>query len=429
MSEESLEEPLAPTPELAEDDPFASMMGRFDEAASLIGLSPDAYSVLRIPDREIKFALPIVDLDGNIQVYEGYRVRHNLSLGPCIGGLRLDENLQREHLRALAGWTTWKCAALNVPFGGAMGGIRFNPKGQHPRVVEKVVRRYTANLMDFIGPTKEILAPDLHCSEQIMAWCMDTYPMHVRHTENAVVVGKPRGLGGTFGRDLAVGRGAITLMEERLKAMNFSGPARVVVQGAGTVGAQVMRELANRGHKVIAVGDLQGAFFHADGLSVKDLLAHRDLSGSVLGFTQAESIDPAELMSLECDVLIPAAVSNQIHGRNANSIQAKLIVEAANGPTTKRADEILQNRGIPVIPDLLGNSGAIIIAYFEWVQNQIGYQWSDEMVLERLDRMVLEAYQRARKVAGERKVGLRLATCMLGVERVAFFDKLRGIYA
>ena len=429
MSKLPIEEPLAPTPELSEDDPFTSMMERFDEAAALIGLSPDAYSVLRTPDREFKFSMPIVKPNGEIEVYDGYRVRHNLSLGPCLGGIRLDENLKREHLRALAGWTTWKCAALNVPFGGAMGGIKFNPRKQDPAILEMIVRRYTTRLLDLIGPKKGILAPDLHCNEQIMAWCMDTYSMHARHTENAVVVGKPRGLGGTFGRDLAVGRGAILLMEERLKSMKIEMPAKIVVQGAGTVGAQVLRELHRKGHTVVAVGDLQGAIYNKNGIDIAELLDHRELTGSVLGFNKAESIESKSLLNIKCDVLIPAAVANQIRGSNADKIQARLIVEAANGPTTKKADEILQNRGIPVIPDLLGNSGSIIIAYFEWVQNQMGFQWNDEIVLQRLDRMVLEAYERARSLAGEQKVGLRLATCMLGVQRVAYFDKLRGIYA
>jgi glutamate dehydrogenase (NAD(P)+) len=429
MTDSPPEEPLSPSPALADDNAFASMMERFDEAAALLGLSPDAYSVLRSPDREFKFSIPVTDSDGDLLLLDGYRIRHNLSLGPCLGGLRLESDINREHLRALAGWTTWKCAALNIPFGGAMGGINFDPRGKDPRTVERVVRRYTASLMDVIGPKRGILAPDLHCNEQIMAWCLDTYSMHVRHTENSVVVGKPIGLGGTFGRNSAIGRGAILLMEERLKDLGIKGPARVVVQGAGSVGGQVLRALASHGHQVIGVGDYQGALYSDKGFDVEDLLDHRDLTGTVLGYAQGDPITPQDLLELECDVLIPAAVADQITRDNANRIQAKLVVEAAHGPTTKRGDEILQSRGIPIIPDLLGNSGAIIIAYFEWVQNRIGYQWTDEMVLERLDRMVMEAYQRARKVAKKRQCGLRLAACILGVERVAYFDRLRGFYA
>ncbi len=423
------EEPQAPTPALDEDNPFASMMERFDEAAALLGLSPDAYSVLRKPDRQFKFALPVAYPDGSLRVHHAFRIRHNLSLGPCLGGLRLDAQLKREELAALAGWTTWKCAALNVPFGGSMGGIDYDPRHHDDRTTENVVRRYTASLLDILGPERDILSPDLHCSEQVMAWCLDTYSMHARHTENAVVVGKPLGLGGTHARDLAVGHGAVVLMERRLATLDHSGPARVVVQGAGAVGAQVMRALSLRGHQVIAVGDVQGAVRNDNGLDVDKLLLFRSTHGTIAGYPEAEEIPGKELLELECDVLIPAATADQINSRNADRIHAKLVLEAANGPTSKRADAILMERGIPVIPDLLGNAGAILIAYFEWVQNRMGYLWTEEMVLERLDRMLLEAYGRARALAEQHQVHLRLATCMLGVERVAYYDNLRGVYA
>lgn len=423
------EEPLAPTPELDADDPFSAMMERYDEAAVLLGLAPDAYTVLRQPDREFKFAIPIVDEHGEIQVHHGYRIRHNLSLGPCLGGLRLDADLTREQLRALAAWNTWKNAALNVPFGGAMGGIDYDPRGRSLRVTEGVVRRYISGVLDLIGPEQDILCPDLHCDEQIMAWCLDTYSMHARHTENAVVVGKPLGLGGTAGRDYAVGRGVRVLMEERLEEMGHEGPAEVVVQGTGKIGSQVLRELAERGHRVLAVGDFRGAVRRDGGLDVAALLAWRDIHGTVAGFPEAEALAAEELLTHPCDVLVPAAVARQITRANAASIRARLVLEAANGPTTANADRILQQRGIPVVPDLLGNAGSAIIAYFEWVQNRQGYHWPEDVVQERLDRMILDAYRRARALAGERKVGLRLATCMIGVERVAYLDRLRGIYA
>lgn len=424
----SLEEPQAPTPDLHTDDAFGSMMSRFDEAAQLLGLDPDLYTLLRRPDREFKFAIPVADDDGNIEVFHGFRIRHNLSLGPCLGGLRLDRDLKRDQLRALAAWTTWKCAALGVPFGGAMGGIDFDPRDHGRDVTEKAVRRYTAGVIDLIGPERDILFPDLHCDEQIMAWCLDTYSMHMRHTENAVVVGKPAGLGGTQLRDSAIGRGVRVLMEKRLADMGITSKARVVIQGAGTVAGQVARELDAFGHSIVAMGDVRGAVFKEDGLDVPAVLAHRRAEGTVVGFGESEAITRDQLLALDCDVLVPAAVARQITHENATTIQASLVVEAANGPTTRKADEILQERGIPVVPDLLGNAGAILIAYFEWVQNRMGYMWSREEVEGRLDRMILEAYERARKEAGERKVGLRLATCMLGVERVAYFDRLRGIY-
>ncbi|MCP4094266.1 MAG: Glu/Leu/Phe/Val dehydrogenase [Planctomycetes bacterium] len=423
-----LEEPMAPTPELSDDNPFSSMMERFDEAAQLLGLDPDLYMLLRGPDRQFKFAIPVIDDHGEIQVFNGYRIRHNLSLGPTLGGLRLDKTMTRTQLAALAAWTTWKCAALSVPFGGAMGGVDFDPRDHSPRVTETVVRRYTAGVLDFIGPERDILAPDLHSNSQIMAWCLDTYSMHVRHTENAVVLGKPEGLGGTVCRDSAVGRGVRVLTERRLADMGFTSKARVVVQGAGHVGGQVARELYDYGHSIIAISDMGGCLYNPAGIDIPKALEYREKHGTVAGFRGGEPMPESDFMCLECDVLIPAAGANQITGKNAHCINAKLIVEAANGPTTRKADAILQERGIPVLPDLLGNSGAIIIAYFEWVQNRMGYMWPREDVEARLDRMIIEAYDRARAAAKKHKVGLRLATCMLGVERVAYFDRLRGIY-
>ncbi len=423
-----VDEPQAPSPELTEESPFRSMMERFDEAAQILGLDPDLYVVLRRPDREFKFAIPVADEHGEIHVYNGYRIRHNLSLGPCLGGLRLDAELKRDELRALAAWTTWKCAALGVPFGGSMGGVNFDPRKHPAAVTEKVVRRYTAGLLDFLGPERDILAPDLRSHEQIMAWCMDTYSMHTRHTENAVVVGKPEGLGGTLGRERAIGRGVCVLMEKRLADMGFTSKAQVVIQGAGIVAAQVARQLSAYGHQILAMGDVSGAVYRPDGLDIEALLRHRQSTGVVQGFDGGDAISNEELLALPCDVLIPAAASNQITACNAPQVQAKLMVEAANGPTTGRAEKILSERGIPVVPDLLGNAGSVIIAYFEWVQNRMGYKWSQEEVEERLDRMVLEAYDRARAASGEHKVSLRLATCMLGVDRVSYFDQLRCIY-
>jgi glutamate dehydrogenase (NAD(P)+) len=423
------EEQQSPSPALDEDDPFSTMMERFDEAAVLLGLAPDAYMVLRRPDREFKFAVPIIDEDGEIQVHHGFRIRHNLSLGPCLGGLRLDAHLKREELRALAAWTTWKCAALNIPFGGAMGGVDFDPRGRDPHVTEGVVRRYMSGVLDLVGPEQDILAPDLHCDEQIMAWCLDTYSMHARHTENAVVVGKPLGLGGSIGRDYAVGRGARVLMEECLREQGHEGPAEVVVQGTGNVGGQVLRELARTGHRVVAVGDFRGAVRREGGLDLEALMAWRGEHLTVAGFPGGEAISQEELLAHPCDVLIPAAVSKQLTGGNAAAVQARLVVEVANGPTTANADRELAARGIPVVPDLLGNAGSAIIAYFEWVQNRMGYRWDEAMVQERLDRMLLDAFHRAREEARKHDCSMRLAACLIGVERVAYYDRIRGTYA
>ncbi|RMH03426.1 MAG: Glu/Leu/Phe/Val dehydrogenase [Planctomycetota bacterium] len=423
------EEPLPPSPALAEDDPFSAMMARFDEAAARLGLAPDAYTVLRQPDREFKFALPVVDENGEIQVHHGYRIRHNLSLGPCLGGLRLEAGVRREELRALAAWNTWRCAALDIPFGGAMGGVDYDPRGRDRHVTEGVVRRYVSGVLDLIGPEQDILCPDLNCDEQVMAWCLDTYSMHARHTENAVVVGKPLGLGGTIGRDFAVGRGARILFETALAEIGHTGPARIVVQGLGKVGSQVVREAAAAGHSVVAVGDLRGAVRNEHGLDPESLLAWRREHGTVAGFPGGEDLEPNELLSHPCEVLVPAAVPRQLTGVNAAEVQARVVLEAAHGPVTPAADRILIERGVTVVPDLLGNAGASIIAYFEWVQNRMGYRWTQDLVEERLERMVLEAWRRTREVSGKEKCGLRLAACMLGVERVASFDRIRGTYA
>ncbi len=422
------EEAQPPTPSL-DDDAYESLTEQFDQAAALLGLSPDTYSVLRVPDREYRFAIPVQKQDGSIEVYDGYRIQHNLSLGPCLGGLRLTRDVHRGELRALAAWNTWKCATIGVPFGGSMGGIDFDPRGEHPADVEHIVRRYMAGLLDLVGPEKDVLMPDMHCSEQIMAWLLDTYSMHVRHTENAVVVGKPPGLGGSYGRNHAVGVSAVTTLRLRLAEMGHEGPARVVVQGAGHAARQVLRQLAAEGHTILAVSDLHGGTWNEQGLDWSALEEHQGSTGRVSGFAGGEDLSNDELLRLPCDVLIPAAASRQITGTVAEDLQARLVVEVANAASTARADRVLRERGIPVVPDLLGNSGSILIAYFEWVQNRAGFLWPEELVDERLVRMVTRAYQEARAEEQAHGISLRLAACVMGVRRVAYFDELRGIYA
>lgn len=403
-------------------------MEQFDRAAELLGLPPDAYQVLRVPDREARVALPVQLRDGAIRVHSGWRIHHNPSLGPCLGGLRLDRAVKAEELRALAAWMTWKCAALNVPFGGSMGGVDFDPAGEDERTTESVVRRYTAAFLDLIGPERDILMPDLNCTPRIMALVLDTYSMHVRHTETAVVVGKPLGLGGTLGFDTAIGRGARVLMEAQLAELGLRRPARVAIQGAGTAGSQVAREAARCGHKVVALGDFHGGVFNDAGLDVEALLRRRAETGTVAG-AGGDALGPAEVLEAECDVLVPAATSGQITQRNADRVRARVVLEVANGPTTASGERILAQRGVRVIPDLLGNAGAVIAAYFEWVQNRMGYAWTEDEVNQRLERMVSQAWRETFELARERRIGLRLAACMRGVERVAFFDRMRGIYA
>ncbi|HYG08869.1 MAG TPA: Glu/Leu/Phe/Val dehydrogenase [Pyrinomonadaceae bacterium] len=413
-----------------ETNPFESMMSRFDRAAELLNLEPDLYAVLRVPNRELKVYIPVRMDSGRIQVFEGYRVQHNFARGPAKGGIRYAPDVTIDEVRALAAWMTWKCAVVNVPFGGGKGGVVCDPQQMSQGELERMTRRYAAELIDIIGPDKDVPAPDMNTNEQTMAWIMDTYSMHARHTVNAVVTGKPVALGGSKGRREATGRGVLFVVNEAIKRLGMTPPqTRVVVQGSGNVGgigAQLMHEA---GYKVIAISDINGGIHNPEGIDINAALKHLRSTRSFEDFPNVEHVSNEDLLEIECDVLVPAATENQIRSDNAERIKCKVLAEGANGPTTAAADEILQRKGIFVIPDILANAGGVTVSYFEWVQDRIGYFWSEDQVNERLQGVMVASFNELVKYAERHNVDTRTAAYMLAIDRVAYDTRMRGIYA
>jgi glutamate dehydrogenase (NAD(P)+) len=410
--------------------PFDEMMSRFDVAAQKLGLDPGLYKVLREPVRETKVSIPIVMDDGHIEVFVGYRVLHNIARGPGKGGIRFDKNVSLDEVRALSAWMTWKCAVVNIPFGGAKGGVICDPASLSRGELERITRRYTAEIMDLIGPEKDVPAPDMGTNPQTMAWIMDTYSMHARHTVTSVVTGKPLTLGGSRGRVEATGRGLMLISREAapLRGLTLAG-SRVVVQGFGNVGSIAARMCHEAGAHVLAVSDINGGIFNARGLDVTALVVHYEKRRTFEGFPGVERVGNAELLELDCDILIPAANENQIRGRNAPNIKAKIIVEGANGPTTQRADEILNQKGVLVVPDILANAGGVTVSYFEWVQDRAGFFWREQEVNERLEDIMCQSFRDVSAMAEKYGVSHRIAAYMLGISRVAHDTMVRGLYA
>jgi len=417
-------------PEAKEANPFESMMSRFDRAAKLLDLNPDLYAVMRVPNRELKVYIPVRMDSGRIQVFEGFRVQHNFARGPAKGGIRYAPDVTIEEVRALAAWMTWKCAVVNVPFGGAKGGVICDPWQMSQGELERLTRRYASELIDIIGPEKDVPAPDMNTNEQTMAWIMDTYSMHARHTVTAVVTGKPIDLGGSRGRREATGRGILFVVNEAIKKFKMTPPTtRVVVQGSGNVGgigAQLMHEA---GYKVVAISDMHGGIYDPAGLDIPAALEHLRATRSFEEYPGAERVTNAELLEIECDVLVPAATENQITSQNAERINCKVLAEGANGPTTAAADEILQRKGIFVIPDILANAGGVTVSYFEWVQDRMGYFWKEDVVNERLQDVMVASFNELVKFAEKHNVDTRTAAYMLAIDRVAYDTRMRGIYA
>jgi glutamate dehydrogenase (NAD(P)+) len=413
-----------------EANPFESMMSRFDRAAELLNLEPDLYAVLRVPNREFKVYIPVRMDSGRIQVFEGYRVQHNFARGPAKGGIRYAPDVTIDEVRALAAWMTWKCAVVNVPFGGGKGGVVCDPQQMSVGELERLTRRYAAELIDIIGPDKDVPAPDMNTNEQTMAWIMDTYSMHARHTVNAVVTGKPVALGGSKGRREATGRGVLFVVNEAIKRLGMTPPqTRVVVQGSGNVGgigAQLMHEA---GYKVIAISDINGGIHNPNGIDIPAALKHLYSTRSFEDYPDVEHVSNEDLLEIECDVLVPAATENQIRSDNAERIKCKVLAEGANGPTTAGADEILQSKGIFVIPDILANAGGVTVSYFEWVQDRMGYFWKEEVVNERLQDVMVASFNELVKFAERHNVDTRTAAYMLAIDRVAYDTRMRGIYA
>jgi glutamate dehydrogenase (NAD(P)+) len=415
---------------LDEANPFESMMSRFDRAAELLNLEPGLYKILRAPDKQLIVSIPVRLDSGDLEVFTGYRVHHNIARGPAKGGIRFSPHVTLEEVKALAAWMTWKCAVVNIPFGGAKGGVVCDPETLSLREKEAITRRYTAEIMDLLGPETDVPAPDIATDEQVMAWIMDTYSMHARRTVSSVVTGKPISLGGSLGRREATGRGCLFVINEALAHLRIPvAGARVVVQGFGNVGAVTAELLAKQGMKIIAVSDLHGAMLNPRGLDLAALSAHVTKTRSVTGFEAGEPISHDELLLLECEVLVPAAVENQITSNNAPAIQARLICEGANGPTTAAADEILDDKGIFVIPDILANAGGVTVSYFEWVQNREGYYWSEERVNKRLKKIMVDSFRDVIEYSLAHEVNMRTASYVVAIDRVAFVTRLRGIYA
>jgi glutamate dehydrogenase (NAD(P)+) len=413
-----------------EKNPWLAAAARFDEAAMRLHLDDGMCKVLRAPAKEITVNIPVQLDDGRLEVFTGYRVQHSLARGPAKGGIRFAPDVTLDEVRALASWMTWKCAVVNIPFGGGKGGVICDPNLLSDAELEKLTRRYTAEIIDFIGPERDVPAPDVNTNEKIMAWIMDTYSMHARHTVTAVVTGKPLSLGGSRGRPEATGRGCMMVT---LKALERFGlmpeTCRVVIQGFGNVGGMAARLMTTKGFKIIGIIEYDGAVYNPRGLDIAALEAHRKETGSITGFGGGEDMNRDEALFLECDVLLPAATENVITSMNADRLRCKILCEGANGPTTPLADEILADRRIFVIPDILANAGGVTVSYFEWVQDRQGYFWNEQLVNQRLEEIMVESFDAVVQYASTHAVNNRIAAYMLALDRVAFAIKLRGIYA
>jgi glutamate dehydrogenase (NAD(P)+) len=422
--------PIQPYLHDEELNPLLSAEARFDAAARLLGLDDGMQKVLRSSSREVTVHIPVLLDDGRIEVFTGYRVQHSIARGPAKGGIRYAPDVTIDEVRALASWMTWKCAVTNVPFGGGKGGIICDPALLSPGELERMTRRYTAQLYEFIGPEVDVPAPDMNTNEQTMAWIMDTYSMRAGHTQTAVVTGKPIDLGGSRGRTEATGRGCMIVTEQALRRFGLDRKsARVVIQGFGNVGGMAAKLMANAGFKIIALVEWDGAVHNEDGLDIRALAKHRQETGSILNFHGGENMDREEAFFMETDVLLPAAKENVITSHNAAKIRAKILCEGANGPTTSAADPILREKGIFVIPDILANAGGVTVSYFEWVQDRQGYFWNEQLVNDRLEEIMINSFHDVVAYAEKHEVDNRTAAYMLALDRVAFAIKLRGIYA
>jgi glutamate dehydrogenase (NAD(P)+) len=415
---------------LNEENPFEAMMSRFDRAAELLDLEPGLYKVLRHPEKQIIVSCPVMMDSGEVEVFTGYRVLYNTSRGPAKGGIRFDMAVNLEEVKALAAWMTWKCAVVNLPFGGAKGGVICDPAKMSVGELERLTRRYTTGIVATLGPDSDVPAPDVNTNERVMAWVMDTYSMRMGHTVTAVVTGKPIEMGGSLGRREATGRGCMIVTKEALKhlGMPIQG-ATVAVQGFGNVGSVAAQLLAKEGCKVVAITDKTGGYHNPKGIDLEAALAHVRKTKHLEGFSGATPISNEDVLTLDVDVLVPAALENVITSKNASKIRAKIICEGANGPTTAGADHILDEKGIFVIPDILANAGGVTVSYFEWVQDRGGYFWAEDVVNQRLTDIMCNSFGDVLKLSQQHKVNMRTAAYMLSISRVATVHRLRGIYA
>jgi glutamate dehydrogenase (NAD(P)+) len=402
---------------------------QLDQAARIMNLDPNVHEVLRYPKRTLEVAIPIRMDDDSVRSFTGYRVHHNTSRGPSKGGIRYHPGVNLDEVKALAMWMTWKCAVVSIPYGGAKGGVIVDPKQLSRQELERLTRRYASEILPLIGPERDIPAPDVGTDEQVMAWIMDTYSMNQGYSVPGVVTGKPLSVGGSAGRRASTARGVMYVTVATLKHLAMPvDEARVVVQGFGKVGEPVVQFLHDQGCLIVGVGDVGGAVYNSRGLSPVGLQAHNAEAGTVAGYDGGQSVSNDELFTLDCDVLIPAALEGVVSERNADRIQARIVVEAANGPTTTEADEILHDRGIHIVPDILANAGGVAVSYFEWVQDIQAYFWTEDEVNARLRRVMEDAYVDVLELAEDRKVTMRQAATILGVSRVAEAHTTRGLF-
>lgn len=413
-----------------EINPWEAQVARADLAAKKLDLDEGLWKLLRYPDREIILHIPVQMDDRRLESFTGFRVQHSIIRGPSKGGIRYSPSLTLDEMRALASWMTWKCAVVNIPFGGAAGGVVCDPDKMSTGEVERLTRRYTAEMIESLGPEKDVLGPDVNTNEQIMAWIMDTYSMHVRHTVTAVVTGKPVNMGGSRGRHEATGRGLMIVCDEALQKLSMNrDQTRVIIQGFGNVGSNTARLMHRRGYKIVGVSKSTGGLYNKNGIDLDALWEYYQRSGTIQGFAGAEGADPAELLITDCDILIPAATENQITSRNAERLKARILCEGANGPTTAGADAILAEKQLFVIPDILANSGGVTVSYFEWVQDRQGYFWLESEVNDQLDHIMRTSFAEVLHYAEAHNVDNRIAAYMLAIDRVALTLRQRGIYA
>lgn len=414
----------------SESNPFLQMQKRLEKAANLVQLDAGVYRILATPYQELTVAVPVKMDDGSLRVFTGYRVQHSIARGPAKGGIRYSPEVNLDEVRALSAWMTWKCAVVNVPFGGGKGGIICDPRRMSQGELERMTRRFTANIMDILGPERDVPAPDMNTGEQTMAWLMDTYSMHTRATTTAIVTGKPIGLGGSKGRREATGLGVAFTVRESLKHLGMPDKGcRVVVQGAGNVGGLGALFLHEMGHTVVGISDMYGAIHNDNGLDIPAVLDWLKEKGSLEGFPNCDYIDNSQLLTLDCEVLIPAATENQLTSANAADIKAKVIVEGANGPTSAEADEIFESRGVFVAPDILANAGGVTVSYFEWVQNRMGYFWEEQLVFDRMERIMVDSFADVVEAAKKYDTSPRIGAYCKAIDRVNYCLDLRGIYA
>jgi len=410
-------------------NPYAIAKTQFDRFAEALNLDVGIRNILRQPKRCLIVSIPTKLDDGSIRVFEGYRVQHSIARGPAKGGIRYHPGVTLDEVKALAAWMTWKCAVVNIPYGGAKGGVICDPKAMSRDEVERMTRRFASEISFLIGPERDIPAPDVYTDAQVMAWIMDTYSMGVGYSAPGVVTGKPLEIGGSEGRAEATGRGAQIVIREAAKALNLPiRGSRAAIQGFGNAGSVVAKLLAKDGWKVIAVTDSKGGVQNANGLALNALLEYKARTGSVVGYPEADPISNSKILELDCELLVPAALENQITGQNASRVKARIVAEAANGPTTPAADDILFRNGVFVLPDILCNAGGVTVSYFEWVQDLQAFFWDESIINEHLERIMVKAFREVHLIAKERGVDMRLGAGIVGVGRVAQAQRIRGLW-